>query len=154
MSTSQTYSTHASGLPDPKRQAEFYESVPVKRLLAWIIDTVLILLLCVLILPFTAFTGIFFFPLMVLVIGFAYRIVTITGGSATWGMRMMSIEFRQDDGSRFDLSTAFWHTVGFSLSWAITPLQLVSALLMVLSARGQGLTDHVLGTAVLNRRNY
>lgn len=148
------YTPHASGLPDPQRQAEFYASVPFKRLLAFVIDTALIALLCVLILPFTFFTGVLFFPFLMLVFGFLYRIITISGGSATWGMRMMSIEFRRDDGSRFDLSTAFWHTLGYSVSWAMPPLQLISIVLMVVSARGQGLTDHVMGTVALNRRNH
>lgn len=139
-------------LADPVRQPEFYASVAVKRGIAWVIDTALIVILCLLILPFTAFTGIFFFPMLILVIGFAYRVVTITGGSATLGMHFMSIEFRREDGTRFDLSTAFWHTMGYSISWAFAPLQLVSAVLMMASPRGQGLTDHVLGTAALNKR--
>jgi len=66
-------------------------------------------------------------------------------------MRMMSIEFRNADATRFDLATAFWHTVGYSVSWSIFPLQLISVVLMLTSARGQGLTDHILGTAALNR---
>lgn len=138
-------------LADPIRQPEFYASVAPKRAIAWIIDNVLIALICVIILPFTAFAGIFFFPFLMLVIGFAYRVVTLARGSATWGMRMMSIEFRNADATRFDLATAFWHTVGYSVSWSIFPLQVISAVLMLTSARGQGLTDHVLGTAALNR---
>ena len=138
-------------LADPIRQPEFYASVAPKRAIAWIIDNVLIALICLIILPFTAFAGIFFFPFLMLVIGFAYRVVTLARGSATWGMRMMSIEFRNADATRFDLATAFWHTVGYSVSWSIFPLQVISAVLMLTSARGQGLTDHVLGTAALNR---
>ena len=138
-------------LADPIRQPEFYASVAPKRAIAWIIDNVLIALICLIILPFTAFAGIFFFPFLMLVIGFAYRVVTLARGSATWGMRMMSIEFRNADATRFDLATAFWHTVGYSVSWSIFPLQVISAVLMLTSARGQGLTDHILGTAALNR---
>jgi len=58
-------------LADPVRQPEFYASVAPKRAIAWIIDNVLIALICVIILPFTAFAGIFFFPFLMLVIGFA-----------------------------------------------------------------------------------
>ncbi len=49
-----------STLPDPDFQPEFYADVPGKRLLAFFIDTIIIIGLCVLVLPFTAFTGLFF----------------------------------------------------------------------------------------------
>jgi len=78
---------HLDGLPDPHRSAEFYDGIPTKRLLAWVVDTVLIGLVSVLVLPFTAFTALFFFPALMLVVGFAYRWFTLAGGSATWGMR-------------------------------------------------------------------
>jgi len=139
-------------LADPQRQPEFYASVPFKRAIAWIIDNLLIALLCLLILPFTAFVAVFFFPFLMLIVGFAYRVITLAGGSATLGMRLMAIEFRTLDATRFDLPNAFWHTVGYSVSWGIFPLQIVSIVLMLTSARGQGLTDHVLGTVALNRR--
>ena len=99
-------------IPDPQFQPEFYADVPTKRLMAWVVDTVLVLVLCLLVLPFTAFTGIFFFPLLFLTLSFAYRVVTIARGSATWGMRLTSIEFRTVQGDRFDLQMAFLHTLG------------------------------------------
>lgn len=139
-------------LPDPHTQPHFYEAVPSKRLLAWIADTIVIVLACVVVLPFTAFTGIFFFPILILTIGFAYRVVTLAGGSATWGMRLFAIEFRTARGERFDLATAFMHTLGYSVSVALPILQVISIVLMLTTARGQGLTDHVLGTVALNRR--
>ncbi len=139
-------------LPDPDRQPQFYSGIPSKRLLAWVIDTVLIVLICALIVPFTAFTGLFFFPLLVLVVGFAYRVVTLTGGSATPGMRFAAIEFRTQHGERFDLSNAFLHTLGYSISFAFPILQVISVVLMLTNARAQGLTDHVLGTVALARR--
>lgn len=139
-------------LPDPDTQAQFYEGVALKRLLAWIVDTILIILAAVVVLPFTAFTGLFFFPLLVLVVGFVYRTATLAGGSSTWGMRLFAIEFRTMHGERFDLGTAFAHTLGYTLSLAVFPAQAVSILLMLTTPRGQGLTDHVLGTVALNRR--
>jgi len=35
------------GLPDPTTDAEFYEGVPARRLIAWIIDAVIIVALAV-----------------------------------------------------------------------------------------------------------
>jgi len=143
------YSWH---IPDPQTQPDFYADVPAKRLIAWAADTVLVALVCLLILPFTAFAGLFFFPALMLVVGFAYRVVTLARGSATWGMRLAAIEFRTVSGARFDLGMAFVHTLGFTLSCAIFPLQTVSIVLMLTTARGQGLSDLVLGTVALNRR--
>lgn len=139
-------------LPDPDRQAAFYQGVATKRFFAWIVDTVLIAIAAIVIVPFTAFTGLFFFPMLILVVGFVYRTVTLATGSATWGMRLFAIEFRTMHGERFDLGTAFAHTLGYSLSLTVFPAQAVSIILMLTTPRGQGLTDHVLGTVALNRR--
>lgn len=141
----------ASHLPDPDTQPEFYADVPMKRLVAWLFDTVMIVILCVLILPFTAFTGLFFFPVMVLVIGFAYRVVTLTSRSATWGMRLMAIELRSASGERFGLPLAFAHTLGLSVSFAMPLLQVISIVMMLTTARRQGLSDQLLGTVAINR---
>jgi uncharacterized RDD family membrane protein YckC len=102
--------------------------------------------------PFTAFTGLFFFPVLMAVVGFAYRVVTIARGSATWGMRLMAIEFRGSDGQRFDLGLAFAHTLGLTISFALPILQVISIVLMLTGARGQGLSDLVLGSVAVNRR--
>ncbi len=143
-----TYTT----LPDPQLQPEFYSDVPMKRLLAFVIDTLIILAVCVAILPFTAFTGLFFFPFLMLVVGFAYRVITIANRSATWGMRLMSIEFRTHDGRAFDLGTAVLHTLGFTVSMGVFVAQAASIVMMLTSERGQGLTDMVLGSVALNRQ--
>ncbi len=139
------------GLPDPATKPQFYEGVLIKRAAAWGIDVVLVALLCIVILPFTAFTGLFFFPFLMLVTGFIYRWFTIAGKSSTWGMRMMGIELRDIDGLRLQSGTALAHTAGYTFSVAVAPLQLISILMMILTDRKQGLTDHLLGTAAINR---
>lgn len=138
--------------PDPDTQPQFYTGVPTKRLVAWILDMVLIVLICLAMLPFTAFIGILFFPFLMLIVGFLYRVATLTGGSATWGMRLLSLEIRQGDDRPLDGATAFLHTLGYSVSLALPVLQLISIVLMLTSARRQGLTDMVLGTVALNKR--
>lgn len=139
-------------LPDPDMQPEFYKNVPAKRLFAWLVDCVLIIIMCLLVLPFTAFTGIFYFPFLMLVVGFAYRVVTLANGSATLGMRLMAIELRDGQDRPFDLGYAVLHTAGYSLSFVTMIVQVISVVLMASSARGQGLTDMVLNTTALNRR--
>jgi uncharacterized RDD family membrane protein YckC len=140
------------GLPDPERAPELYADVPVKRLVAWVVDFLLIAVLTAIVVPFTFFTGLFYLPVLFLFVGFLYRWATIASGSATWGMRLAAIEFRDASGARFDSATAFMHTLGYTVSVSVFPLQLVSIVLMLVSERRQGLTDHVLGTAALNRR--
>ena len=139
-------------LPDPFSQPQFYRSVPAKRLIAWFVDLLVTVVFTVLALPLTGFLGLFFWPVMLLVIGFAYRVVTLANGSATWGMRFAGIELRDGRGVRFDLSLALAHTLGYSLSMAFPLLQVVSVVMMLTGARGQGLTDAFLGTVALNRR--
>lgn len=138
--------------PDPSTQPEFYADVPLKRLLAWIIDSIIIALMSVIALIFTAFTGVFFFPVLMLLTGFAYRIITLSRGSATWGMRVMAIEFQTWRGERLDLPTATLHTLGYTVSVAFVMPQVISVVLMLTGARAQGLSDHLLGTVVINRR--
>jgi uncharacterized RDD family membrane protein YckC len=172
LTTNQTKRTHATGwphalgpaftfetgtimhnLPDPDTQPDFYAGVAVKRLFAWIIDTVIIVAVCFLIGFLTLTLAFWVFPLLVLVVSFGYRVITLANRSATWGMRLMNIEFRRETGEVFDLSTATLHTLGYLISVAISPLQLVSIVMMLSSARGQGLTDMVLGSVALNRRS-
>ncbi|MFK7881031.1 RDD family protein [Roseobacter sp.] len=138
--------------PDPYAQSDFYKDVPLKRLMAWGVDALLTFMACLVVLPFTAFTGVFFFPLLFLVIGFVYRMITLANGSATWGMRLFAIELRRADGTRFDAGGAFAHTLGYTISWAFFPLQLISIVLMATTERGQGLSDLALGTIMINRR--
>ncbi len=138
--------------PDPDTHPQFYDGVPTKRLLAWVVDTAIVALLTLVAIPLTAFIGIFFLPLLFVMLGFTYRVTTIARGSATWGMRLMSIELRDARDAPFDLPTAFLHTLGYSLSVTAAPLQLVSIVLMLSTARGQGLSDLALGTVALNRR--
>lgn len=138
--------------PDPDTQPQFYDGIPTKRLLAWVVDVLVTAALTLLVLPFTAFTGLFFLPLLYSVLGFSYRTVTLARGSATWGMRLMAIELRTRDDRRFDLPTSFFHTLGYTLSMAMPLIQLASVVMMLASDRRQGLTDHVLGTVAVNRR--
>ncbi len=138
-------------LPDPVSQADFYADIPVKRLLAWVVDAMAIFAICIVALPFTAFIGLFFFPLLWLVVGFLYRWVTLSNRSATWGMRLVAIEFREHDGSHMSSTTALIHTLIYSVSMGTFLLQALSVALILISPRKQSLGDHLLGTVAINR---
>lgn len=141
-----------NALPDPDYQAEFYASTASKRLVAWVVDSIIIVGLSILAVLFTAFVGLFIWPLLYLVIGFVYRTVTISNGSATLGMRFAGIELRDLSGRRLDAGQATLHTIGYSVFIAVPVLQVVSIIMMLTTARGQGLSDALLGTVMLNRR--
>ncbi|NNL74501.1 MAG: RDD family protein, partial [Silicimonas sp.] len=104
------------GLPDPQAQPEFYEDVPTKRLLAWVVDTILIGLIVAVLTLLSIFTALFVLPLVWGVASFLYRWLSISTHSATPGMRLMSVELRRGDGTRFDGATAFLHTAGYVVS--------------------------------------
>jgi uncharacterized RDD family membrane protein YckC len=139
------------GLPDPDAAPGFYDGVPLKRLLAWLVDAVIVLGLTLLAVPLTAFVAAFFFPVVWLAIGFVYRAATLAAASATPGMRLVGIELRDRWGRPFDAGHAILHTLGYTLSISTLVVQAASIALMLTSARRQGLTDLVLGTAAINR---
>jgi len=138
-------------LPDPNLRPEFYADVALKRLGAWVVDTVLIVLLTVLTVPFTGFLALLALPLVYLALNLGYRTATLARWSATPGMLLLAIEFRGADGHRLDSTTAFLHSLGFTLSTMFVLPQIGSVVLMLITPRGQGLSDHILGTVALNR---
>ncbi len=139
-------------LPDPNRQPEFYQSVATKRFVAWLFDIAFISLLCIVPVFLTFGMGVFFLPLIYAVISFVYRVVTISNGSATLGMRFMNIELRDAFGARMDTGKALAHTAGYFVSMAFFVIQIISVIMMLTSSRCQGLTDAFLGTVMINQR--
>lgn len=139
------------GLPDPVASPGFYADVPSKRLIAFLADSLIIGGLTVILIPFTAFTALFYLPFLAMLVGLVYRTLTLASGSATWGMRMVAIELRTRRGERFDLLTAAGHTLLFTLFLGMVVPLLISVALMLTTPRGQGLHDMILGTAALNR---
>ena len=76
--------------------------------------------------------------------------LTLAGGSATWGMRVTGIEFRRSDGSRFDFLCAHAHRDlhGMHQRLVLQAGQLAAILDHPLR---QGLPDLILGTTAINR---
>lgn len=142
--------TQPHGLPDPELHAGFYEDVSKKRLGAWIVDTLIVGILTGLVVIFTAFLATLIAPFIFLIIGFIYRTMSISRHSATPGMRLMGIELRNSDGDRLDGSMAFMHTLGYTLSFGTFIIQIVSMGIMLTGNSGKGLSDMVLGTAMIN----
>lgn len=146
------HTRHAfSALPDPDYEADLYKDVPFKRLAAWGVDVILISVIVGIIVMMSLLFALWFLPVVYAFTSFAYRWLTLASSSATPGMWLMAIELRTRDGDRFDSTTALLHTAGYFISVVTFPLQLISVIMMITTARGQGLTDIVMGTAAINR---
>ena len=144
---------------DPATQPELFEGVLARRVVAFIVDFVIISIPVVLAAMF-----IFAFGIVTLGLGFAlywllpsatviwaivYFGVTLGGpASATFGMRVMELEMRTWYGAPayFVLgavhAVAFWFTVSF-----FTPFVLLVAFF---NERGRLLHDIILGTVIIN----
>lgn len=145
-----THTAH-TGLPDPDMDSRFYENVPSRRLLAWVFDGVITFAITLLLSTVSFGIGFFIFPFVWLVVGFVYRSMTIATGSATWGMRIVGIEFRDRDGEKLSAVLALAHTAIFTFGSGVMILQLVSIGLILGSRYGQSLQDMILGTTAINR---
>ncbi|RMF40327.1 MAG: RDD family protein [Alphaproteobacteria bacterium] len=143
------------GLPDPERDAQFYDGVPMRRFIAWLFDLVFVGLITLGVL--VAFTlpslGLVFLASFLIwaAVDFIYRAATLARASATPGMRIMGIELRAGDGGRLDATTAILHTLLYYLCFGFVLVQIVNIALMLASAQGRSLPDLALGTAMINR---
>ena len=139
------------GLPDPEADSQFYEGVPAKRLIAWLIDVAIVWGSAIVVSLLMLGLGFLIFGFILLVVDFLYRVTTIGNRSATWGMRVMGIELRQFSGERFNTGVGLIHTLLFYLSLIFVVVQLISVLMMAGSRFGRGLHDTPFGSTMINR---
>ena len=139
-----------SGLPDPRLDTQFYRGVALKRLLAWAIDAFIILSISFGVVMLTFGIAAFFWFFVTLLISFSYRSIMISRSSATLGMRALGIELRNSNGDKLDGSQAIWHVVLYLFMLSFFVFGLISMVMMVMTARGQGLHDVFLGTTAIN----
>ena len=145
---------------DPYDQPELFRGVLLRRVIAFVIDLIVLAIPIVLAVVFIAVFGLVTFGLgwllfwlvspMSIVWALVYYGATLGGPhSATIGMRMMDLQLRTWYGAPgyFVLGAAhallFWVSVSF-----LTPLVLIVGLL---NGRRRLLHDIVLGTVVINR---
>jgi len=140
-----------SALPDPDLDHAFYDGVPAKRLFAWVIDVVIVTAITFLLGLITLSLLWWVWPLVYITVTFLYRWLTISGGSATLGMRVMNIELRGPTGRHFTSGEAMLHTLAFMVSTGFVILQIISIGMMALGSRHQGLHDLLVGSVMINR---
>ena len=141
---------------DRATQPELFEDILSKRIIAFVIDAILIVLLMIpaalLVLVLGIVTlglGWLLFPPLFAIVGLGYIAVTLGGpASATLGMRVSGVEMRTWSGQKlFPLlavlhALAFWFSVGI-----LTPLVLLVGLF---NRRRRLLHDIILGTVIIN----
>lgn len=153
----------ATTVPHPYDDAQFYDGVPLRRLMAFCLDVIIsflvvgALIAVFFVLGFLTFGLGWLVMLALLAAGdFLYRWLTIAGNSATWGMSICGIELRDRRGERLDAGQALVHTLGyyavlvFIVGGLGIPL-LITLLTVFFSPHGRLIHDFLLGTVMINR---
>ena len=147
----------ATRAPDPIAYFELYRGVAWKRVVAYMIDVVMIAIIMLFALLVFGFIGVLTFgmlgPLLVVIfalIPFCYHMLLLSGPRhATIGMRALGLEMRSVTAGYPDQVQAAVQTMLFYLSVSITGfLILIWALF---DSRRRCLHDIVAGTYVVNR---
>lgn len=143
------------GIPDPVTDPQFYVGVPLRRLVAFVIDTIVIFVLffvgLVIVAAVTLGIGTLLAMPLFFATAFFYRWMLLTRNSATLGMTLTGIEVRDALGNPLSPTLAALHTAGFMVSIGFLPLAIVGWILMANSPTRQAIHDQLLGTVVINR---
>ena len=132
-----------------------YSGVLSRRVLAFIIDYLIVLLLCIPAAVVVFFLGIItlglgfmLYPVLFIVVALLYFGLTLGGPSqASPGMRAVGIAMARLDGKRVDFLTAVAHTAIFwIINSVLTPLILLAGLFI---ERSRLVHDLLLGTVVV-----
>ena len=146
------------GVPDPDQDPQFYEGVPLRRLVAFLIDMIVIaglwfaavfvgFLLTVLSLG----AGLGLAMLLLTLTGFVYRVLMLRYRSATVGMLVTGIEVRDQNGAQADQTFALLHTAGFYATMLFPPLLLIGWVLLAGDPHRRAMHDIFLRAVVINR---
>lgn len=145
-------------IPDPLTDPQFYDGVPMRRLFAFVIDSVIItgIWFLVIFLGFlfafmTAGLGAPLAMLLFSLSGFVYRWLLVAQRSATLGMMVTGIEIRDVFGRRLTHGTGFFHTFAYYVTTLFLPLAIIGWILMASSPHRRTLHDTITGSVVINR---
>lgn len=155
-SSGQKITKSSGNLPDPRTSPELFEDVLQRRVIAFLIDFIIIAVLGVVLTMLGMVAGIFTFglawlglPLVGFIAPLLYYTVTLGGTSrATLGMRKMDIVLTSTRADSLDSWRTIAHVVLFWLSWSFTPLIFAIGLF---SPRRQLGHDLLVGTLMVRR---
>ncbi len=137
---------------------ETYDGVTMRRLLAYLVDLLIIAPTVAVVAVIFWMLGVLTFGLlmpllglMLLAVPFCYHTLLIGGtASATFGMRLFGLQVRRLDGGRPDHILAALLTAAFYISVAFTGWLIM--LVVLFNVRGRALHDFLCGTVVINTR--
>lgn len=140
---------------DPDTQPQLFEGVLSKRIVAFVVDALIIAGLMVpaalvvfVIAVITLGIGFLLYPVLFVLVALGYVGFTLGGpASATIGMRVAGLEMRTWSGAPMFTLLAIMHALLFWFSMGLTPLILLVGLF---TRRRQLLHDLLLGTVVVN----
>jgi uncharacterized RDD family membrane protein YckC len=134
-----------------------YSGVLSRRIFAFVIDYLFVLMLCIPAAVIVFFLGILtlglgfmLYPALFFIVALLYFGLTLGGASqGSPGMRAMGLAMTRVDGRRMDFLTAMVHTVLFwVINSVLTPLVLLAGLFI---ERSRLVHDLLLGTVVVRR---
>jgi uncharacterized RDD family membrane protein YckC len=143
--------------PDPLTDQRLYDGVRTRRVLAFLLDVVILAILTFLVGVVVFFLGVvtlglgwLLYAILWPAVALVYCAFTLGGpNSATPGMRAFGLEMRTLDGGRMNPVLAMIHSVLFYASISLlTPLVLLVSLI---ADRKRLLQDLIIGTVVVNR---
>ncbi|MEL7139500.1 MAG: RDD family protein [Pseudomonadota bacterium] len=144
--------------PDPVSDSQFYHGVRARRVAAFFVDLLVIVVLLIGVIMIGAVVGVITagigFVLLIpaiAVTGLVYRTTMVMERSATLGMMLMGIELRDARGSRLDGSTAFIHALAFTATLYLPPVLIASVGWAAINPRGQTIPDALCQTVMINR---
>lgn len=150
----------APGLvPDPVAEPEVYEGLLTRRVLAYLIDLIILTILGAILWLVTGAAALLTFGLLfplqaalLALLPFAYHILLIASeGAATVGMRLLGLRvYSILDGGRPNLAQVAVNVVTFYGSLALTGSLVL--LVALFNSRGRTLHDYLGGTIVLRQR--
>lgn len=145
-------------IPDPDHDPQFYQGVALRRLIAFVLDTLVIIVLWFFVLIATFLISFLTLgiatPVMMVMLGFTgllYRWFMLWQRSATLGMLATGIEVRDQNGEKCDTSTAFLHSLAFIVTLYVLPAAVIGWVLMASSPHGRAMHDMMVKTVVINR---
>lgn len=141
---------------DPATLPELYRGVMLRRVVAYLVDLVIIAIVTTFAATVFAVLGVLSFgllspllALLLLVVPLSYHTILIGGPStATLGMRLFGIEVRRIDGSPPGYPLAALQTILFYTTVALTSWLIL--LVAMFNAQGRTLHDYLCGTVAVN----
>jgi len=142
--------------PDPIEHPEYYDGVSLKRMLAYVVDFMICVVLGIIGGVIASIGGIvtlglLFGPLMALLalIPIAYHTFLISSPySATFGMRLMGVRVYRLDGQKPEMLQAFVQTALFFFT--APPTSFLILIVGLFNTRRRCLHDMLAGTIILN----